>query len=268
MLDWETAYENVAFIPGGAELPGHWAAAAAAFRMGHPPKLLSHGRHSRECTHVFAAGAAPAGLLLFIHGGYWRRFDPATFSHLAAGALARGWTVAMPGYPLAPEARIGRITRSVTAALVAAAAAVPGPIVVAGHSAGGHLAARLACTDVDLPGDVAARLVRVVSISGLHDLRPLLHTPINADLRLDAAEAAAESPALLAPRPGLPVHAWVGDLERPEFVRQTMLLANIWTGFGIDVGQTIEPGRHHMDVIDALADPGSALVSTLLGAAA
>jgi hypothetical protein len=98
----------------------------------------------------------------------------------------------------------------------------------------------------------------------VHDLRPLLRTAINVDLRLDAAEAAAESPALLEPVAGARVHAWVGDAERPEFVRQTTLLANIWTGFDAQMSQTIVSGRHHFDVIEPLADPESDLVAALL----
>jgi arylformamidase len=99
----------------------------------------------------------------------------------------------------------------------------------------------------------------------VHDLRPLLRLALNADLRLDAEEAAAESPALLAPRQGVRVHAWVGDAERPEFVRQTTLIANIWTGLRAEMSQTIAAGRHHFDVIAPLTDPDSDLVEALIG---
>jgi hypothetical protein len=60
------------------------------------------------------------------------------------------------------------------------------------------------------------------------------------------------------------VHAWVGDAERPEFVRQTTLLANVWTGLGAQMAQTIVPGQHHFSVIDPLVDPESELVGTLV----
>jgi hypothetical protein len=82
---------------------------------------------------------------------------------------------------------------------------------------------------------------------------------------MDAAEAAAESPALRLPRPGVRLHAWAGDRERPEFVRQTTLIANIWTGVGADTAQTIEPRRHHFDVIEGLTHPGSGLVEAIAG---
>src|SRR5690606_9529260 len=142
--------------------------------------------------------ATPRGLIIFIHGGFWRAFGREDWSHLAAGGLEHGWAVAMPSYTLAPKVRIARITDEIVAAVSAAADTVVGPMVLTGHSAGGHLAARLACTDIALP--VAARILRVVPISPLADLRPLLAARINDDLGLDAAEAEAESPALRDPR--------------------------------------------------------------------
>ena len=80
-----------------------------------------------------------------------------------------------------------------------------------------------------------------------------------------AAEARAESPALLEPLEGVRLHAWVGERERPEFVRQSALIANVWTGLGAETALTIAPGRHHFDVIAELAEPGSALVEALIG---
>ncbi|MFO1144325.1 MAG: alpha/beta hydrolase, partial [Amaricoccus sp.] len=84
-------------------------------------------------------------------------------------------------------------------------------------------------------------------------------------LRLDPAEATAESPALLEPVDGLRLHAWVGAAERPEFVRQSRLITNVWTGLGVDTALTVEPARHHFDVIDGLCDPRSRLVEALVG---
>lgn len=269
VVDWDDAYANAPHIPGGTEYPERWRAAAEAFRAGLSAGRLRsglpYGRHPRELVDLFLPEGAPAGVAVFVHGGYWRAFDRDLWSHLAAGPLARGWAVAMPGYPLAPEVRVGAITRSICEAVTQVAAALPGPIVLAGHSAGGHLVARQVCDDSGLPERVAARVERVVPISGLHDLRPLLRLALNADLRLDVAEAAAESPALRAPRPGARVHVWVGADERPEFVRQSRLLANVWTGLRADMSLTEEPGRHHFDVVEGLTDPGSALTAAVVG---
>jgi acetyl esterase/lipase len=181
-----------------------------------------------------------------VHGGYWLRFSPDDFSHLAAGPLAAGFAVAMPAYTLAPAARLAGIVAEVALAIAMLAARVAGPVHLAGHSAGGHLVARMACAGV-LPEAVARRLTRLLAISPLTDLAPLMLTAMQATLRLDAAEVAAESPAYLPRRPGLDVRLWVGACERPAFLAQAGALATAWA-----CPLTVEPGRHHFDVIEGL----------------
>ncbi len=248
-IDWEDAFANGAHIAGAADYPPRWQAEAAAFRAAAEGRCdITYGDEARARLDLFMPDGPARGLVVFFHGGYWRAFDKSTWSHLAAGPLALGWAVALPSYPLAPAARLAEITVQAGRAVAQAAGLVDGPIRLAGHSAGGHLAARLACIDAPLPGAVAARVARLVSISGLHDLRPLALHSMNADLCLDTAEARAESPALLTPRPGIATTAWVGAGERPEFLRQAALLAEAW-----DAPLVAEPGRHHFDVIDGLA---------------
>ena len=167
----------------------------------------------------------------------------------------------MPGYTLAPQARIHQITAQIAQAVTAAAARVDGPIRLAGHSAGGHLVSRMICAGSALPPEAVARIERVVSISGLHDLRPLLLNSLNETLHLDPAEAAAESPALLEKSGATEVMAWVGARERPEFLRQSALLAEAWPGTGIEV----ETARHHFDVIDGLTGPDHPLCRAVAG---
>lgn len=260
--DWTDAYANTPHIPGGAAYPDAWAREAAAFRAraGLRARLdLAYGAGSRLRADLFLPKGTPRGLAVFVHGGFWMQFGKDWWSHLAAGPLARGWAVAIPQYALAPDARIHEITGQIAAALVRLGDEVAGPILLAGHSAGGHLVTRMVCRDVALPDALRARIRHVLSISGLHDLRPLLRTDLNAGLRLDAAEARAESPALAEPVPGTRMTAWVGGAERPEFIRQSALLANIWTGLGAATRAVEDPGRHHFDVVAPLSDPDSAL---------
>lgn len=255
--DWDDAYANGPHIPDGNSFPPRWIDAAAAFRATHPPQKSDWG-------HLFRPSGEARGLAVFIHGGFWMTFDPSVWSHLAAGPLAAGWAVAIPAYTLAPAARISGMTREIATAISAAAAQVSGPIAITGHSAGGHLAARMICDDGTLPDHVASRVSSCVPISALSDLRPLMRTAMNDTLAIDAAEAAAESPALLTPRKNIPVTAWVGGTERPEFIRQSRLLADMWAGLGAATDCIIDPGRHHFDVIEALARPDSPLTRTLL----
>ena len=266
---WDDAYTNGAYIPGGDTYRAKWAANAEAFRSemsrnGRAELDQAYGPHPRERFDLFLPERAPTGLFVFIHGGYWMAFDKSSWSHLAAGALARGWAVALPSYTLCPETRISDIVAQVGRAVATIAARVSGIIRLAGHSAGGHLVSRLNCADSPLPAPVRERLVHTVSISGLHDLRPFLKTTMNQTLRLDAAEAARESPALLMPLPGARVTCWLGTAERAEFLRQNALLANIWTGLGARMAKHEAEGRHHFDVVEELADPKSPLTSALL----
>jgi hypothetical protein len=144
-----------------------------------------------------------------------------------------------------------------------AASQVDGPIRLAGHSAGGQIVTRLVCGGTGLPDPVLARVERVMSISGVHDLRPLLRTQLNDTIGLDASEARAESPALLEPAIDVPVTCWVGANERSEFVRQSALLANAWRGLGLATDAIEEPDRHHFDVIDGLASPVSPMAKAI-----
>lgn len=258
--DLSRDYANGDFIAGAADYPPRWAGLSRGLRqeLGERALIgLRYGPEPRQSFDLFLPEGTPQGLMVFIHGGYWMAFDPATWSHLAAGALARGWAVAMPGYTLAPQARIGAMTCEIEAAITAAAARVPGPIVVTGHSAGGHLSARMACADRS--PDWAPRLRRVVPISPLADLHPLMQTGMNATLHIDAAEARVESPALLPLREGVDCVVWVGGQERPAFLWQARLLSEAWS-----CPWHVATGRHHFDVIDDLADPHSLLVETLL----
>jgi len=255
----DRAYANGAFIAGAAEFPLRWAAAAAGFResAGARARLgLPYGGGERQRFDLFLPEGAARGLLIFVHGGYWMAFGRESWSHLAGGAVARGWACAMPSYTLAPAARIAGITAEVAQACRVATEAVPGvPVVVTGHSAGGHLAARMACADQVLPG-----LRRVVPISPLAELEPLRETEMQDALQLDGPECAAESPARLLRREGVGAHVWVGGQERPAFLWQARLLSEEW-----GCPWTVEAGRHHFDVVDGLADAGSGLLEACLG---
>lgn len=265
-IDWEDAFNNGDHIPGGDGFPAIWSQRAVAFREGWPlvEQGIAYGAAPREALDLFRPAGPAKGLVVFVHGGYWMKMDRSLWSDLATGPLALGWAVAMPSYTLAPEARIAQITRQIGAAVTKAAGLVDGPIRLTGHSAGGHLVSRMVCETGPLTGDVAARIERVVSISGVHDLRPLRRHSMNATLGIDAAEAESESPVLLAPRSGVSVTCWTGALERPEFLRQSQALAEAWAGRTDMQPAVYEAGRHHFDVIDGLHDPDHPLTQALL----
>ena len=268
--DWTGAYTNGANIAGGDRWPAAWVEPARSLRAdlaksGRAKLDIAYGGGPRNRFDLFLPEGAVHGLVVYVHGGYWLHMDNSFGSHLADGALAQGYAVAMPTYTLCPDIRIAGIVEEVGAAITAAAGMVAGPMMLTGHSAGGHLVSRMVSQPSPLAPAVRERIRHVLSISGLHDLRPLMGAAMNGTLHIDEAEATAESPALLRPMDGARVTCWVGGGERSEFIRQSALLANIWTGLGADTALVVEPDRHHFNVIDGLAEADHPLTRCLLG---
>jgi len=256
-------FVNVDFIPDGAAYIDRWEEEGSAYReqeaaIGRARLNVSYGPGERNKLDIFHPAGRPEGLVVFVHGGYWMRFDRGYWSHFAKGLTVRGWAVAMPSYTLAPEARIRDMTHEMARAVEAAAERVAGPICLTGHSAGGHLAARLGCRDVALKAEVRERVERIVPISPLTDLRAFLPISMNETLGLDDSEAVSESP-VLHEAPDAFVTVWVGAEERPVFLDQAMALRDAWS-----CELRVDPGRHHFDVIDGLRNAESPLVTDIL----
>lgn len=255
-MDLEAEYNNRARVPEHPEIIARWWRDAAAFRAAHPPETLRYGAGAREAMDLFLPpGSERPPAAIFFHGGYWQALDRAALSHVAAGLIARGVAVALPSYDLCPSVPLGRICAQAEAAARALHARLGVPLLAAGHSAGGHLAAWLLAR---LPARVVAA---ALPVSGLFWLEPLLATSINAALRLDAATARALSPASLAP-PGRPLHAVAGGAESTEFLRQSRDFAALWGG-----GFEALPGLNHFTVLDPFGDPEHPLVERAVGLA-
>ncbi|UWR24347.1 alpha/beta hydrolase [Sulfitobacter sp. S190] len=268
MIDWNDAFDNSGYVEGAGRLADVWAKQAADFRHrmddeGRAERDLAYGEGARQVFDFFRPEGPPRGCLIFVHGGYWHLFDKSWWSNMSQGALAHGWSVAIPSYPLAPDARVHEITGAIAQAVTRVASKQSGPIALAGHSAGGHLVARMADPAVLTP-DVQARIHRITSISGVHHLEPLLHTRMNETLMLDQAEARAESTVFQEFNSDIPISFWVGAGERPEFLRQNRMGAEYAAAQRVDVSETYDTGENHFSVIDALADPQSALMKEIL----
>ncbi len=206
----ETEYNNRARVPGHPAVIAGWIRDAAAFRAAHPPEVLAYGSGSREAMDLFLP-AEIRGVAMFFHGGYWQALDRSSASHCAAGLLAHGIAVGVPSYDLCPAVPLARIVEQAEAAARALHARLGRPMLVSGHSAGGHLSAMLMAR---LPAEVVAA---ALPVSGVFWLEPLIPTSLNTALGLDAATARELSPALL-PSPGRPLHCAVGGAESSEFL--------------------------------------------------
>lgn len=264
--DLQAEYDNRARVPEHPAIIAGWARDAASYReaAGARYSVRPYGPGDRQALHAFAPESpAEAATVLFVHGGYWRSLDPTLFSHLARGLNARGIAVAMPGYELCPGVPLSAIVDQVRAACLAAS--VDGrPVVAAGHSAGGHLAACLLATDWGAAGGAPAGLVpSAYAISGLFDLTPLLATDVNEALRLDEAEARRLSPLGWPPPRGRSLDAVAGGAESAEYLRQSRSIAEAWGAAGVATRCEAVPGANHFTVVAPLADPASPMTARL-----
>lgn len=241
-MDLEAEYNNRTRVPAHPAIIAGWMRDSAAFREAHPPETLAYGTGAREVMDLFLP-AEIRGVVMFFHGGYWQALDRSAVSHCAAGLVAQGVAVACPSYDLCPNVPLATITAEAEAAARALHGRLGRPMVVSGHSAGGHLAAHLLAR---LP---ASMVGAAVPISGLFWLEPLVPTSINAALGLDIDTARALSPALL-PSPGRPIHAVVGGAESGEFLRQSAEFAPLWGGTSEALS-----GLDHFTVLGPLRQP-------------
>ncbi|MCU7369708.1 alpha/beta hydrolase [Paucibacter sp. O1-1] len=266
--EWfDTQYDNRARVADSAQILERWTRAAQLSREKSACRLdLAYGPHASERLDLFPAQtehSALAPVLVFIHGGYWRALDKADHSFLAPVFTDEGAMVVIPNYALCPGVSMEHIPLQLVQALAwvwrhaAEHGGDPNQIVLVGHSAGGHLAAMLACCDWKaVAPDLPRHLVKgVLSISGLHDLEPLRQAPsFQRDLRLDADAVRRLSPVNFPAPDETPVYCVVGAKESEEFKRQNGLLRQAWGARSVPVCEEV-PGLDHFSILHDLANP-------------
>ncbi len=270
--DAERGYNNRAAVPDHPR----WLARCAEMSLAAlatlaPRRDVRYGPNPKETLDLFVPKAAPRGTLAFIHGGYWRTLDKADFAFVATPFVARGYAVANLNYDLCPAVTVATIVDECRRAVAWLARegprhGAPAPLVLSGHSAGGHLVAMMYATDWPALEVSTPPFVGGVSLSGVHDLEPLLATTINADVRLDAEQVRALSPIHLTPAVQVPLFVAVGADETSEFVRQSHLMFDAWPSHhpaGMPAALEIA-GTHHFSVVADYADADSVLTGRTL----
>jgi arylformamidase len=218
-------------------------------------KNIVYGSHPRERLDIYPALQPHSKTLVFIHGGYWKAAEKESFHFIADGFQSYSITTVLIEYPLMPEVSMDQLVSSCRMAVhwvqqnIASYNGDPEQIYIAGHSAGGHLAAML-MTDKENKSDA---FKGVCSLSGLFNLVPVQLSELNDDLEMDAGTAVRNSPMQLDPVVICSLLLAVGADESDEFKDQSKELYDSWNK-QISI-QLIEPaGLNHFSILEAIAD--------------
>ena len=112
-LDYETEYTKHRSLPEVPDIQARWAKASDAYRAEASVQLdQAYGPGERQRYDLFRpkGDVKDVPLAVYIHGGYWQRGSKEIFACLSEGPLARGWSAALCGYTLAPEASLTKRT--------------------------------------------------------------------------------------------------------------------------------------------------------------
>lgn len=260
-------YDAVAAIPDHPRILTRWLRDSAHVRRTKPALLdLAYGESAAERLDFFPANRSGAPLLIFIHGGWWRSRDKSNFSFMVPAYTQAGFNVALTNYGLAPAVSMEDITRQQLHAIAWLYQRAedydfdPQRIVVAGHSAGAHLAAMMMSAlwpvfDPALPQNLVKA---AVLLSGLYDLTPIMHADfVNVDLKLTPQRSALLSPAFMPQAHPAPFISAVGALESDEFKRQNALIGQVWNDS--HAGDIVVADKNHITICDAFATSGDPL---------
>ena len=262
--DRDAAYNNGAAVPGWPALSAKRVAESATWRAAHPTHLdLPFGPAERTKWDLYPAADPEAPCFVFIHGGWWMFGAREENAIVAAGFAAHGWSVALPGYTLTPEASLSRIVDEIALALDWLQAngtrhGIAGPVIIAGWSAG----ALLAILALEHPIAHAA-----LAFSGAYDLAPIRHTYLNENLRLTTEEIDRLSP-LRRPTAAKPLSLAFGSAELPALLRDGRALHAKRRDINPVGGLLDLQGRNHFTIYDELTQPDGALVREALRLAA
>jgi arylformamidase len=260
------------WAPDYAQTLAGFRARGAAVRQGQGAQLdLRWGRLERQTVDLFLPQQDSGGLLVFLHGGYWqyRTSGKDGVSFLAPTFLEQGCAFAAIQYALCPDVDMDGMVDQVRDALdwvwqrLPAHGYRPRRTVVAGHSAGAHLAMMMASTDWRARGHASCPLHGAFGLSGLYTLGPLMSTYLNRDLRISDANAVRNSPQSLV-NANLPqVLLGVGALESPAFQRQTGDYRDALQRAGVPVRSWMVAGKGHFNVLETLVQPDHPMARSL-----
>jgi len=255
-VERDAAYDNNKAVANSAALIAARNEASAKLRAARAGALdIPYGPRERTKFDLYPAQRASAPCLVFLHGGYWQRNSREVFAMLVEGIAAHGWSVAIPGYSLAPEATLTEITQEISMSLDWLAGngtsyGIAGPVVLSGWSAGAHLAALA----LDHPAVIAG-----LAVSGVYDLAPIRETSLNIALKMTNEEISTLSPLRL-PMVHKRLAIAYGSAELPALVWDSERFYDARRAANAP-GELIEiRGADHFTILDELRRPDGKLV--------
>lgn len=217
-------------------------------------------------VYAAANATAPAPVIVFFYGGGWQFGDRARIAPLAETLAAQGFVVVVPDYRVFPEVRFPGFIEDAAAAIkwtqdnVARFGGDPTRIVLAGHSAGGHIATLVALDPsyAAYAGFDRSAIRGVVGMSA-----PYYHPPDFRDTRLceifcSASDWRQVEPMHFVSADDPPLLLLVGDQDTAVPPLAPMLEAA--TGAGARVESRTYVGVDHGGTYRAFMDPSIAPV--------
>lgn len=265
-LHWDTlsqaerdaAYDNNRAVANSAALIAERNKASAELRTTRASVLdVPYDDRERTKVDLYPATEKVVPCMVFLHGGYWQRNSRDLFAMLVEGVAAHGWSVAIPGYSLAPDATLTEIVREISLSLDWLAENGPsfgiaGPVVLAGWSAGAHLTALA----LDHPSVTAG-----LAISGVYDLAPIRDTSLNVALKMTNEEITRLSP-LSRPVVQKPLAIAYGSAELPALACDSRRFYDFRAANNAPGELLVVEGADHFSILDELRRPDGALVKT------
>ncbi|MGI9611868.1 MAG: alpha/beta hydrolase [Acidimicrobiales bacterium] len=252
----ERAYSPSSCVGGDIEpfLTEYAAASEAARRWCHDAgisvRTIAYARSPTQSIDIVTPDVDDAPIVVFFHGGYWQELSRRESFSPAPGFLSRGIAYAAVDYTLAPAANLDQIVAECRKALTtirdeASELNIDAErMIVAGSSAGAHLAAMVA-----LDPDGGPKPAGMILLSGIYELAPLIGTTINEALGLDWATAARNSPARLPLDDPPPAVIAYGENETDQFKKQSRLFAQALVATGSKTVELEIAGRNHFDLL-------------------
>ena len=272
----DLAYNNSIAVSNSAEITQSWVEASQVIgeRLKADVKEnlnvalnVAYGPGARQCFDFFSAGNNTP-IVVFVHGGFWQMRCKEDFMFIVPTLLKHGISVAMLGYTLAPEAKMGSMVKDIRMGLNAIEKKVrndrqaewadkleafPG-FCLLGWSAGAHLVA----ATIDQPNVRAG-----VCISGIYDLEPMRHCYVNEKLQLDADDALQFSPIKQTNHFGKPLELFVGGAELPAMQRQTNDFYKYRQAQAQPGDYTLLSGLNHYTIFDELVNDDGAVLKAI-----